>query len=204
MKTFMVNGSRWNWVGNAVNTNTKEIALTTEGVSHKLFSGITLGEGNTIALADDTYSGVAAITFDAWSSNLTSNAALTPITLATPAGSALGSYAEIQVGTQIGATAADVTQYPVLLLGLSESSWNNLTDDAKAITVNALRYVVNDSFSVGIADNNVDNSNKVVSYKEYYDIMGKKLSAKPVNAIAIEKVVYEDGTIEYVKVRYTR
>jgi len=58
--------------------------------------------------------------------------------------------------------------------------------------------------NTGVADNNIDNSNKVVSYKEYYDIMGKKLSVKPVNGIAIEKVVYEDGTIEYVKVRCTK
>ena len=53
----------------------------------------------------------------------------------------------------------------------------------------------------GIADNDIY---KVVVSKEYYDIMGKKLSTKPVNTIAIEKVVYEDGTSKFVKVRYTR
>lgn len=204
MKTFVVNSSRWNWVGAAANTSTKEIAVTDAGKSHKLFSGITIGEDATISLVDDSYTGNAVVTFDAWNTNLTSSSEQSPITLATPAGGTLGSYAEIKVGSQLGATAADVTTHPVLLLGLSESSWNNLTTDAKTIVSNAFRYAVNDTFSVGIVDKATDNDNKVVAYKEYYDIMGKKLSAQPVNTIAIEKVVYEDGSVKYTKVRYAK
>lgn len=53
----------------------------------------------------------------------------------------------------------------------------------------------------GITDNDIY---KVVVSKEYYDIMGKKLSSKPINTIGIEKVNYEDGSVKYVKVRYSK
>lgn len=212
MKTFLVNSSRWQWVGTAANepsyTNaTREVTLTSAGLAHNLFYGVTVSAENKVKLIDDAYDFATSgnngiVTFDEWNTNLTQNASNAPIILAEA--DSKGSYAEIQVGTQIGANAENVTQYPVLLLGLSEASWNNLTADAKTIVVNALRYVVNDTFSVGISDKNTDNNNKVVATKEYYDMMGKKLSAKPINTIAIEKVIYEDGSIEFVKVRYTK
>ena len=200
MKSFVVNSSRWNWIGDAANTLVKEIEITNDGKAHKLFNGVTIDENNLVSLADGSYSGNAVVTFSGWAAHVTP----APITLAKEAGSGLGSYAEIPTGTQIGTNASDVTEHPIILLGLSESSWNNLTADAKTIVANALRYVVNDTFSVGVTDKNIDNSNKAIDYKEYYDMMGKKLSAKPLNAIAIEKVVYEDGSIEYLKVRYTK
>ncbi|MFR9165443.1 MAG: Ig domain-containing protein [Dysgonomonas sp.] len=194
MKTYQMQSSRWDWITGQANTVQTTIVVPDGAKSHRIFDGITFtgDAANEIVVTTKT-EGNCVVKFESWS-----NASVTPIVLATAKdeGETAISYAEVPQGTVLNGMT-NPTQAPQIVLGLSESAWDGLTEDAVKLAVNAAYYLSN--IPLGITPEKVDNTNKTVVDRQYYDLLGKPVTSV-LNGILIEKSVYEDGSVSFKKV----
>lgn len=201
MKGFALQSSsnRWAWLDAVKNTPVTNIIVPSAQKSHPVFTGVSWTGSNSdeVQLTTAT-SGNCVIYYTAWTTP-----SVEPTVLASVLDTSnvvYPSFAEIKAGTILGGMSA-ASSAPQILFNLSEASWPSITADAVKIAVNAARYVVGDFGSTSIG-NSKGNTGKEVVKKEYYDILGKKLSTRPINALVIEKRIYNDGSVSFNKILY--
>jgi hypothetical protein len=181
------------------NTPVANIIVPSAQKSHPVFTGVSWTGSNSdeVQLTTAT-SGNCVIYYTAWTTP-----SVEPTVLASVLDTSnvvYPSFAEIKAGTILGGMSA-ASGAPQILYNLSETSWPSITADAVKIAVNAARYVVGDFGSTSIG-NSKGNTDKEVVKKEYYDILGKKISTRPINALVIEKRIYNDGSVSFDKILY--
>ncbi len=136
LKPFMLKNTVWNW-GNSQNTTEKTIHITNP--NHKIFNGITLSADNTLTVFSQvsTY-GVTCI--DGWYNSSVSE-------IATPQTASGQTIVEAKAGTNMNGTTI---QSDFLMIGVSEYSTANLTDDATKLIDNACCYLLGISIGTTI------------------------------------------------------
>lgn len=203
MKAFALQASsnRWAWLDEVKNTTSTSIVVPANQKSHPIFTEVTWTGVNSdeVSLTTAT-SGNCVIGYTAWTTPSVEPTVLASVTDASSV--VYPSFAEVKTGTTLGGMTHASTA-PQILYNLSEASWPSITADAVKIAVNAARYVVGDLGSSGVG-NSKGNAGKEVVAKEYYDILGKKLSSRPINSLGIEKKVYQDGSVSFDKVFYRK
>lgn len=202
MKSFALQASsnRWAWLDAVKNTPVQNIIVPATQKTHPIFTGVTWTGTNSdeIQLTTAT-SGNCVIYYTTWT-----NPSTQPTVLANVLDTSnvvYPSFAEIPAGTTLGGMSSASTAKQILF-NLSEASWPSITSDAILVAVNSARYLVGDISLTGI--NSASTSKKAIVKKEYYNLLGKKLSSYPINTISIEKQTYEDGTVGFVKVLKTK
>ena len=132
-----MSASTWSW-GTAVNTQDSEMALTDEGLSHDIFKGLSspLNVFTTIGA-----NAVTGITHSTWDNSVISSFAV----LAHPANnSGADAVIEVPVGESINGVT---TTSKFLMIGVSEYSTANLSDDALRLLSNACDYLLGNEVS---------------------------------------------------------
>lgn len=132
-----VSASTWSW-GTAINTTDKNVTLTSEAAGHPLFAGLS----NDITLFSAIgRNAVTAITHSTWDASVVPDFTV----LATPGtNSAADAIVEVPVGASINGTT---TTARFLMIGVSEASTANLTDDALKLISNACGYLLGNEVS---------------------------------------------------------
>jgi len=141
MKLYQLFAStRWNWVTTASvgNTTQTTIVIPESAKNHPLFTGITFSGTNSDEIILSTGTTNCAVKATSWGDNFSPAA---PTVIATVKGEADPAfcYAEIPVGTTVGAFGT--TTEKQVVLGLSEVSYVTATPDAVQIALNAAKYV---------------------------------------------------------------
>lgn len=135
LKAFTLKSTVWNW-GTPVNQNDSTVTIVNK--THQIFNGLTFTGANSdeLQLFSTVYTnGVTGITTSTWATapTLLGNASTAPTT---------NSIIEIPVGTGMNGT---IVSKRFIMIGLSESSTQNLTPTATQLIKNACLYLLGDS-----------------------------------------------------------
>ena len=156
LKPWLFKPSVWNW-GTAINTT--DLSISVADATHPIFSGLTLSN-NQLQLFSSC-SSYAVTAMDPWS-NCTGIT-----TLASPVSKISAStVAEMPIGANMnGLTLTE----PMLMIGVSEYSTANLTDDGKQLILNGIYYMLNmqprqpeeEEPSTNVTNNSIQRATKI-------------------------------------------
>lgn len=156
LKPWLFKPSVWNW-GTAINTT--DLSISVADATHPIFSGLTLSN-NQLQLFSSC-SSYAVTAMDPWS-NCTGIT-----TLASPVSKTSAStVAEMPIGANMnGLTLTE----PMLMIGVSEYSTANLTDDGKQLILNGIYYMLNmqplqpeeEEPSTNVTNNSIQRATKI-------------------------------------------
>ncbi len=128
LKPFMLKNTVWNW-GTSANTN--ETTITVTAPYHPIFTGIGLQNSNQLTLFSSVNTNAVTI-ISAWNNS-------TVTCLATPVTADGQTIVEAPKGTNMNGT---VIGADFLMIGVSEFSTANLTNEALTLINNACRYLL--------------------------------------------------------------
>ena len=156
LKPWLFKPSVWNW-GTAINTT--DLSISVADATHPIFSGLTLSNNQLQLFSSCTSYAVTAM--DPWS-NCTGIT-----TLASPVSKTSAStVAEMPIGANMnGLTLTE----PMLMIGVSEYSTANLTDDGKQLILNGIYYMLNmqprqpeeEEPSTNVTNNSIQRATKI-------------------------------------------
>ena len=156
LKPWLFKPSVWNW-GTAINTT--DLSISVADATHPIFSGLTLSNNQLQLFSSCTSYAVTAM--DPWS-NCTGIT-----TLASPISKTSAStVAEMHIGANMnGLTLTE----PMLMIGVSEYSTANLTDDGKQLILNGIYYLLNmqprqpeeEEPSTNVTNNSIQRATKI-------------------------------------------
>ena len=171
LKSFMLKPTIWEW---GVAKNTQDLSISVGNSSHPLFKGVTLTDGQVQLFSQCATNAVTAI------SEWTNTTGV--ITLAAPVSEPdYTTVAEIPAGTNCNGT---VLQERLILIGLSEASFDYLTTDAMRMVENAILYQLGIDPTTAIStlnarENNykfIENGRLYIQVGEaVYDISGRRM-----------------------------
>jgi hypothetical protein len=137
LKPFLLKANVWNW-GNAVNT--QDLNITVTEPNHPLFRGLDCTDGELPLFSRCNTNAVTAI------SEWTNTAGFTP--LGSPASQpSYTTVAEFPAGTNCNGT---VLTQRFIMIGVSEYSTANLTDQGKQLIENAILYLLGIDMATGL------------------------------------------------------
>lgn len=156
LKPWLFKPTVWNW-GTAINTT--DLSISVADATHPIFNGLTLSN-NQLQLFSSC-SSYAVTAMDPWS-NCTGIT-----TLASPVSKISAStVAEMPIGANMnGLTLTE----PMLMIGVSEYSTANLTDDGKQLILNGIYYMLNmqprqpeeEEPSTNVTNNSIQRATKI-------------------------------------------
>ncbi len=130
LKPFLFKSTVWNW-GNAVNTQDLSVSVTNP--THPIFAGITLSSDNTLQLFSACNTN-AVTAISSWVNADGETTLASPVSQATYA-----TISEFPAGSSVGGTTFTHT---MMMIGISEYSTANLTNDALHLLENAIYYLL--------------------------------------------------------------
>lgn len=189
LKPWNLKPSAWNW-GTAVNTTASTITLTAQGAAHPIFDGLS---NPTTVFSAIGKNAITGITHSTWESSAVNASDIT--VLANPSGDE-ATDAVVEIAKDVSINGVANTQ-PFLMIGVSEASTANLTNDAKLLIQNACKYVLANAEPIsGVGE--TDASTTVVK-SNYFNLQGQKFSA-PVSGIVLRQDILSNGTTHTTKV----
>ena len=139
LKPFLLKNTVWNW-GNAINT--QDLSVAVSAPEHPLFRGLTLTE-NTLALFTQcTTNAVTAIS--EWYNTTDFDILASPVSQST-----YTTIADFPAGSNCNGT---ILLQRLVMIGISEYSMANLTEQAKQLIENAILYLLGIDIPEGIED----------------------------------------------------
>ena len=136
LKPWVMKNGVWNW-GTAANT--ADTGVEVKEMSHEIFKGLTLSDGKLTLFSSVNINGVTAISQPANWSGYT--------TLATPT----SQTGYISIADLTGATISGTKiNNRYIMLGLSEYSTANLTEDAQKLIQNSVYYILGMDIPTGV------------------------------------------------------
>ena len=139
LKPFLLKNTVWNW-GNAINT--QDLSVAVSAPEHPLFRGLTLTE-NTLALFTQcTTNAVTAIS--EWYNTTDFDILASPVSQST-----YTTIADFPAGSNCNGT---ILPQRLVMIGISEYSMANLTEQAKQLIENAILYLLGIDIPEGIED----------------------------------------------------
>lgn len=152
MKPFQLKDTRWNWGAAA---NTAEASITVTNPSHEIFNGITLGTSNELTLFSSvSTNGVTVISSWYTATGITE--------IATPVNAAGQCIVEIPVGTDMDGVTT--TTQKTMIMGISEYSTANLTDNATQLIENSCYYLLGIDIPTSVTETSSASDFKVNQY----------------------------------------
>ena len=137
LKPFLLKSGVWEW-GTA--TNTKDLAISVTQPGHPLFRGLTVTDGQLTLFSALNTNAVTAIS--AWTNTEGVLSLASPISQLT-----YTTVAEIPAGTDCNGT---ILPQRMVMIGVSEYSTANLTQDGKQLIENAILYLLGVNMPTGI------------------------------------------------------
>lgn len=174
LKPFLLKANAWNW-GNAVNT--QDLSISVAQPQHPLFRRLTITENGLQLFSKCTTNAVTAIS--AWTNTQGYETLAAPLSLPDAV-----TIADFPAGTDCNGT---VLAQRMVMIGISEYSSADLTEDGKRLVENAIYYLLGMDFPTGweqqTSDNNqthtkfIQNGTLFIQMGEaVYDVTGRCIS----------------------------
>jgi hypothetical protein len=174
LKPFLLKANAWNW-GNAVNT--QDLSISVAQPQHPLFRRLTITENGLQLFSKCTTNAVTAIS--AWTNTQGYETLAAPLSLPDAV-----TIADFPAGTDCNGT---VLAQRMVMIGISEYSSADLTEDGKQLVENAIYYLLGMDFPTGwvqqTSDNNqthtkfIQNGTLFIQMGEaVYDVTGRCIS----------------------------
>ncbi len=151
LKPFLLKSGVWGW-GTA--TNTQDLAISVTQPEHPLFRGLTVTDGQLTLFSALNTNAVTAIS--AWTNTEGVLSLASPISQLT-----YTTVAEIPAGTDCNGT---ILPQRMVMIGVSEYSTANLTQDGKQLIENAILYLLGVNMPTGI-DTIENHQSSIINHK---------------------------------------
>lgn len=162
LKPWVMKNDVWNW---GTPQNTSDLSVNVKEPTHTIFSGITLGSNNTLNLFSSVNTNaVTAISSPSNWSGYT--------TLATPTSNNYISIADLTGATLNGSKIGD----RCIMIGVSEYSTANLTEDAQQLILNATYYILGMDVPSGIVDVNANGQLSTLNCQLRVNLVGQRVN----------------------------
>ena len=174
LKPFLLKQNVWNW-GNAVNT--QDLSVSVAHPEHPVFRGLNITDDGLQLFSRCTTNAVTAIS--GWTNTTGFETLASPVSMPEAV-----SIADLPAGTDCNGT---VLAQRMVMIGISEYSTADLTEDGKRLVENAIYYLLGMDFPTGweqqTSDNNqthtklIQNGTLFIQLGEtVYDITGRCIS----------------------------
>jgi hypothetical protein len=151
LKPFLLKSGVWGW-GTA--TNTQDLAISVTQPEHPLFRGLTVTDGQLTLFSALNTNAVTAIS--AWTNTEGVLSLASPISQLT-----YTTVAELPAGTNCNGT---ILPQRMIMIGVSEYSTANLTQDGKQLIENAILYLLGVNMPTGI-DTIENHQSSIINHK---------------------------------------
>ena len=174
LKPFLLKSGVWSW-GTAVNTSDLSVSVT--NTDHPLFEGLTVTDGEIQLFSQYNTNAVTAIS--AWTATEGVETLASPVSQPT-----YSAVSILPAGTNCNGT---VLPQRMIMIGVSEYSTANLTDDGKRLIENAicLQLGIDNNHPAGIENHELRNKNHkyiqngqlfIQAGDAVYDITGRRIN----------------------------